>query len=109
MNRAQTIVNYEIDSAQLARTKQLSKQKLPTPEQTGAILFLRSRCLSLSEISKHLNIASTSVTLERAFWPEAFTQDGVSEEINRMAQLEQSGTDWHAMYAKNPYGRKRIK
>lgn len=94
-------------TAAIRKNKRL---KLPTPEETGQILFLRSRALSHTEIGKHFGKALSPTVIKRALEEkELWLEDGVMKGVAGLHQQELDGVDFHAKYANNPYGKRASK
>lgn len=91
-----------------AATKK-SRLSLPTPQEIGQVLFLRSRGLTHNEIAKHFGKRAATVTMQRALtMDELWNQPGVQEAIDSMYEQELLGIDWYTKYAVNPYGKRKV-
>jgi hypothetical protein len=114
-NRAKQIMIMEYAFARHAERPKSGRFKLPTPEQIGAIIFLRTRCVSLTEmIKKHPPLKGLSKKIaERAFWEETLhvqdERNTIQDVMFEMGREELDGVDWHKKYANNPYGRRAEK
>ena len=82
--------------ASIRKNKRLS---LPIAEETGQILFLRSRGLSHSELSKHFGRKAATAAMKRALTePELWAEDGVQDAIDAMHKDEVDGVSFYHMY-----------
>lgn len=90
--------------------KKARKLKLPTPEEAGAIIFLRSRSLTHNEIAKHFGRKTLTTVMKRALTHEPFFIAPVAVQvIADMYKQELEGLDWYRKYANNPYGKRAEK
>lgn len=114
VNRARQLMMLEYYLAAKQDRPKSGRYKLPDSETVGAVVFLRTRCLTWGEIAKHFKPKKISkAQMERCFWGETLQDPAnraiVHKVVHQMGAAELDGTDWHKRYSNNPYGKRAAK